>query len=184
MSGFLNGTAYLLTYTPHKLYDALSAATLTLSGALPTTSPFRCKVTVSAISGHTDVAGHVFIGSEDIEFKIASSKVTTVNLIALPTCTTSNLDCHILIEAIDSGGAPIQTETQTAMPCDWDESTTWYPNAAGTFSQSDSNCETDLMTAKIGDKVLYNSKTYNVKNIKDGEQTIGGRLLTKVLQFG
>jgi hypothetical protein len=40
------------------------------------------------------------------------------------------------------------------------------------------------MTAKIGDKVLFNLKTYTLKNIKDGETTLGGTVLTRILQFG
>ena len=183
MTGFLTGSAMLLTYGPHILYDDVSAATLTLTGTKPSTSPFRCKVTIAAITGHADVVGRVTIGSENLDFIQAGSKVTTTNLTALPVVTTANLDCNILIEAIDSGGAPIQNETQTAIDCDWDESTTWYPNGAGTFSRSDSNCETHYLAAKIGDKVLYNSKIYNVKNVKDSENTLGGTLLTKILQF-
>jgi hypothetical protein len=183
-SGFFTASAILLTYGPHILYDALSVATLTLTGLLPSTSPFRCKVTVSAILGHTDVIGRVTVGTENLDFLVAGSKVTTINLTVLPTITTSNLDCNIRIEAIDSGGAPIQDETQIAFFCDWDESTTYYPNSAGTFSRSDSNCETNEMTAKIGDKVLFNLKTYTLKNIKDGETTLGGTVLTRILQFG
>lgn len=182
MSGFLTASAMLLTYAVHELYDDLSAATLTLTGTKPSVA-FKCSITLSAATGHADCLGDVYINAEKISFLQAATKTSTTNLTAMPVVTTANLDCNIKITCIDTGNAPIEDETQTAISCDWDESTTWYPNAQGTYSRSDSNCETDNITAKIADKVLFNGKTYTVKNIKDGETTLGGTVLTKVLQF-
>lgn len=105
------------TESNHKLYDATSAATLTLTGTLPTVA-FRCRVTLSSAVGHTDCVGSVTVGSETATaFLAAGSKLTTTNLTALPVITTTNLDCHILIEAIDSGGQPIRGTVETDLPC-------------------------------------------------------------------
>jgi hypothetical protein len=75
------------------------------------------------------------------------------------------------------------------MAVDWDESTSYYPNAQGNFSRSESNCETDNLTAKVDDMVTHIdastgiTRTLPIKNIKDGEQTLSGTVLTRIFQF-
>lgn len=125
---YLNQDGYRVNKGNWTLYNATSASTLTLTGTLPTVS-FRCKVTLSATTGHTDVAGHVLINAEDLTFTVATSKTSTILLSALPTVTTSGLDCNVLIEAIDSGGAVIGLDTQTAIDCRFEpsEETVQYP---------------------------------------------------------
>ena len=181
-SEFLNDVSTLVTYALWELFNALSAATLTLTGAAPTGS-FRCSVTLSASGTHIDCTGTVIVGSEVLTFLGAAKKTTTTYLTSLPVITTANLDCNIKIVATDVNGNDLQKETDTTIAVDWDDSTTYYPNSAGGFTRSDSNCETDCLTAKIGDPVVHNGKTVPVKNIKDGEQTLSGTVLSKILQF-
>jgi len=100
---YLNQSAYRVVKGKHKLYDDTTAATLNLTGSLPSV-PFRVAVTLSSVTGHTDVAGTVTVGSETLTFTTATRKTTTTLLSALPTITTSGLNCNILVEAITSAG--------------------------------------------------------------------------------
>jgi hypothetical protein len=70
--------------------------------------PFKCAVTLSAVTGHADVAGSITIGSETLSFNSATKKTTTTLLSALPVVSVIGLDCNILIEAVG-----IQKETLT-----------------------------------------------------------------------
>ena len=182
-SEFLNDVATLVTYALWELYNALSAATLTLTAAAPIGS-FRVSVTLSASGVHTVCAGTVTVGSEVLTFTAAGKKTTTTYLTSLPIITTSGLDCNIKIVATDINGNDLQKETDTTIAVDWDDSTSYYPDSQGGFSRSDSNCETDTLTAKIGDQIVHNRMSYSIKNIKNGEQTLGGIVLTKIIQFG
>jgi hypothetical protein len=181
-SGFLNDTATLAVFSLWELYNGTpTASPLTIE--TPPTGSFRCKVTLSSVAGHTDCTGTVTVGSEILTFTAAGTKTTTVTLTAKPVVVYANIDCHIHITAIDTSGADILKETDTTIAVDWDTSTTYYENAQGTFTRSDSNCATDNMTAKVGDSIIHSGKTYSIKNIKDGEKTLGGTTLTRILQL-
>jgi hypothetical protein len=157
--------ASLVTKAHHKLYDATSAATLTLTGTLPSIA-FRCKVTVSSVAGHTDVAGSVTVGSETaLAFTVAGSKTTTTNLTALPVVTTTNLDCHILIEAIDSGGAYIEDETLTTIDIKYKDETKYFSQAIGFFVVRPAHCTTDETASQVGDVVRYLGIDHVIKAI-------------------
>jgi hypothetical protein len=148
--------AYILSYANHVLYDGTpSSSPITLTGAAPTTV-FRCKVTISVATGHSDCTGSIAIGSETLTFVSASTKQTTVNLSALPVVTYANLDCHIKIETIDSGGAPIIDETATATKIQYESTTSGFWNAQGqwtVFSGSYAMCKD---AATVADKLRYN----------------------------
>src|SRR5574344_1282829 len=103
--------AYIVASSIQELYDAASAATLTLTGIAPTVA-YRLRITLSG----ADCAGTVTMdGTETLKFTAATTKITTTNLTAnaLPTVTTANLSCNILIECLTTGGAPIYAETTT-----------------------------------------------------------------------
>lgn len=80
------------------------------AGPVPA-SPFRVAVTLSAITGHIDTAGSVFVNSEELVFTRAARLTNARELIALPTIATTGLDCNILVECISSGGAPLKKES-------------------------------------------------------------------------
>lgn len=156
--------AYILTYANHELYDDTTAATLTLTGSLPSVN-FRCRVTISAATGHTDVAGSVVVGSETLDFLAAGTKTTTTALSALPIITTSGLDCNILVEAITTGGAPIQAETATATKIHFENTASGYFNAQGqwtVFSGSYAMCRD---AAVVGDKLRYGGADLPIKKV-------------------
>jgi len=77
------------------------------AGPIPA-SPFRVAVTISAVAGHTDTAGSVFVNAEELVFSRAARLTNARELTALPAVTTTGLDCNILVECISAGGAPLK----------------------------------------------------------------------------
>jgi len=94
------------------LYNGLLPAVPT--GPVPA-STFRVAITISAVLGHADVAGSVFVNAEEIEFSGPTRRTNSRELTALPAITTIGLDCSILVECITTGGAPIRKETLKAI---------------------------------------------------------------------
>ena len=185
---FFNDSATLVKASMWYLHNAVPVSS-PLTVETPPTGSFRCKATVSAVEGHTTcgtptVKGHITIGSETQDFAGAGTKIFTTTLTAKPVITYSGLDCMIVITAIDTGGADIHQTANTTIAVDWDDSQKWVPSPQGVWTQVDqTSCETDDITAKIGDTVLHGGKTYPIKNIKDGEQTLSGTVLTRLYQF-
>ena len=157
--------ASLVTKSDHILYDDLSAATLTLTGDLPSVS-FRCKVTISATTDHTDMVGSVMIGTELLPFVAAGTKTTTIVLSALPAITTTNLDCNIQIVAIGAGGQPIQDETLTTLKIRFEPTSKMYQNVAGEWTQSTAYCMVVSSTPGINSVIRYNSTDYTTKQVE------------------
>jgi hypothetical protein len=186
---FFNDSATLVKSALWQLFNGLSSASLTLTGVAPT-GPFRLAITLSASRTHVDCSGRVTInGTENIDFLVAGRKTSTTFLTSLPTITTQNLDCHILITCISTSGDNIYQTTNSTISVDWDDSQKWVPTPSGVWTQVDqTSCETDnistsAVAATIGDTVLHNTKTFIIKNIKDGEQTLSGTVLSRIFQF-
>jgi hypothetical protein len=157
-------SAYLVTHAAASLFDGTMAASPTI-GAWPTGITGRCKVTLSSVSGHTDMAGTITIGSETLTFTQAGTKTTTVNLTAKPTVTSSGLDCHAHITVIDSGGADVQVETLTALDIKWKDETEYYSQAIGGFVKRPAHCTTDETSSQVGDVVRYAGIDHVIKAI-------------------
>jgi hypothetical protein len=172
-------SAYLVTKSHHKLYDATSAATITLTGTLPTVS-FRCRITISSVTGHTDCLGHVLINAEDINFLVATTKTSTILLTALPTVTTTGLDCHILIEAINSGGADIMVETLTVIDIKFKDETEYYSQAIGGFVTRPAHCTTDETASQVHDIIRYGGNDYEIKAIHTIDDRHGQEIKRKL----
>jgi hypothetical protein len=180
---FFNDRATLVKASVWYLHNAVPISS-PLTIETPPTGSFRCKATISAVTGHATCAGTLTIGSETQTFVATGTKVFTIALTAKPVITYSGLDCMIVITAIDTGGADIHQTANTTIAVDWDDSQKWVPSPQGVWTQVDqTSCETDDFTAKIGDTVLHGGKTYPIKNIKDGEQTLSGTVLTRIYQF-
>jgi hypothetical protein len=133
---YLNQVGEKKTSVLWTLYNNLSAPSpLVLTGAAPAVT-FRCKITVSVDGAHSDVAGTVTVNAEVITFTVAASKTTTTNLTALPTITTTNLDCKVVITCIDTGGAPIYLNTYADFFCRWEDVNVLFMNNLGAWTQS------------------------------------------------
>ncbi len=174
-------SAYLVTKAPHGLYNAASAATLTLTGSLPSVA-FRCSVRLYTATGKTDVAGRATVGSENLDFLVAGKKTTTVSLSALPVVTTANLNCMVEIIAIDSGGADIQAETLTAVQIRFEPTSKSYVTPSGQWTQSAAYAMIVNSTVNIGDIIRYNSIDYPVKQI-EAYNWLDGTELYRILYF-
>jgi hypothetical protein len=103
----INQDAYRVDRANWRIYNGLSSGVGTLNGDGLPAVPFRCAVTLSTAAGHVDCAGSVTVGSETLTFTAAGKKTTTTFLSALPAILCTGLDCDVLVEALNSGGAPI-----------------------------------------------------------------------------
>ena len=166
-SKFLD-TAFLVQKASWQVYNGLSLPTLTLQ-AVPT-GTFKLAITASAITGHANCGsvgtpGTITINAgTPIQFTQATKKISTVLLTAIPTIITANLDCNLLIEALDSGGAPITKETITSIACFFDDTSKGYWGPQGVWTVSSSRIETDdAPTAVIGDLISYNGFSWPIK---------------------
>lgn len=179
----LNQDGYRVTRGNHELYDGTTAATLTLTGSLPSVS-FRCKVTISAVAGHTDVAGSVVVGSETLTFAAAGTKTTTTALSALPTITTSGLDCNILVEAITTGGAPIIEETAIALKTRFENTQKSYLNSQGVWSKSQAIAYVIDSSCDIGTKFSQGGYDYTIDQVHAFPDLRGREVYRKLLLVG
>jgi len=175
----LTDPAYLVTKASHSLYNAASAATLTLTGALPSVS-FRCSVRLYTATGKTDCAGRVTVGSENLDFLVAGKKITATLLTALPIVTTTNLNCMVEILAIDSGGAPIVAETLTAIDIKYRDETKYFSSSIGDFVIRPAHCTTDETASQIGDVIRYAGVDHVIKAIHPTDDRHGLEIKRKL----
>lgn len=158
----INSAAWRVDRANWRIFSGLSAATLTLNGdGLPTVA-FKCAITLSTSTGHIDVTGSITIGSETISFTSATRKTSTVMLSALPTITTSGLDCNILIEALNIGGAPIQKESQYDIFCRFMGTEKAYKNSEGIWTTSQAVVDTTDPNCKIGCIFSYGGYDFHI----------------------
>ncbi len=173
--------AYLVTKATVSLFDGALTASPTI-GSWPSGITGRCKVTISSVTGHTDVAGTITIGSEALTFTQAGTKQTTVNLTAKPTVSSSGLDCHCHITVIDTGGADVMAETLTAIKIRFEPTSKSYMSATGTWTQSQAYAMVVNSAIKINDIIRYNSIDYPVKQI-EAFNLLNGTELYRILYF-
>lgn len=164
LESYLNQSGYRVNRGTHELFDGVPTSSPLTLHAAPNTS-FRCRVTLSSVTGHTDCIGSVSIGSETLTFIQAGTKQTTVLLSALPVTTYANLDCNILITAIDSGGAPIASDTQTALDCRFQDTQKSFRLPSGEFSQSQAIAYTDDSSCVIGTLFSYGGYDYSIAQV-------------------
>ena len=164
IESYLNQSGYRVERGTHELFDGVPTVSPLTLHAAPTTS-FRCKVTISAVTGHTDCAGSIVIGTETLTFIQATTKQTTVLLSSLPVTTYTNLDCNILITAIDSGGAPISSDTQTALDCRFQDTQKSFRLPSGEFSQSQAIAYTNDSRCVIGTLFSYGGYDYSIAQV-------------------
>lgn len=180
---YLNQSGYRVTKANHTLYDGLSAAALSLTGSLPSVA-FRCAVTLSTATGRTDCAGSVVVGSETLAFTAAGKKITTVSLSALPTITTANIDCNILVEAITTGGAPIQEETHTEIYCRFQNTQKAFQNSAGEWTQSQAVAFVSDSNLVLGSVFSFDGYDYSIAQVSAHADLDGDEVFRKLYLTG
>ncbi len=161
----INQDAYRVDRANWRIYNGLSSGVGTLNGDGLPAVPFRCAVTVSVATGHTDCAGSITIGSETLTFTAAGKKTTTTFLSALPAISCTGLDCNVLVEALNSGGAPILKETATAIKCRFMNSQKAFMDAAGAWTLSQAIADTTDSNCSIGDMFRFDGIDYIIGQI-------------------
>lgn len=167
----------------HVLYSGLSgSAALVLTGSLPAV-PFRCEVSVSPTTGHTDCVGSMTVGGETLAFAAAGKKKSTVNLTALPTITPAALDCNVLVEAISPGGAVLQLETSTAIKIRMMARSKSVPSPTGGWESVRESYA--LSWAKdavaVDDIIRYGGENYTVSAIEPMRGFASSELIRKLM---
>ena len=162
---YLCSGAVLVTKSPVSLYDGTSSATFAL-GTWPSGRTGRIKITISSVTGHTDCAGSITVGSETVAFTQAGTKQTTTNLTSNPVITSTGLDCHVHITVIDTGGADLLTETLIAINTRIEAYNSGFYNSQGVWTKTNSLIlsTTEL---QIGDIVRKGTRDYKIQNAED-----------------
>lgn len=173
--------AYLVEKAATSLFDGTMVASPTI-GLWPAGVTGRCKVTISSVAGHTDVAGTLTVGGETLTFSQACTKLTTVNLTAKPTVTSSGLDCHCHITVIDTGGADVMTETLTALKVRYEPTLATVKDPTGNFTTYNGYFMVRNSSIALGDIIRYNSVNYEMKRIEP-LMMLNGRELYRILYF-
>jgi len=170
---YLIAGAYQVTKGPVTLYSGLSSGTLTLTGTWPANGS-KLAIVASVIAGHTDCVGTLMInGSETITFTQAGRKTSTVSLTALPTIVTANLDCNLVITVLDSGLAPIMTETLTAINTMIQTVESQTEESTGVWKTVRNTCIYSNSLMNVNDVVRDGTTNYTIKK-KDAFKDIGG----------
>ena len=175
---YTNTSAYLVRKGIAELYDGVpSASPLTISATPPTVN-YRCQVTATSVTGHTDCSGSVTIAGEAMSFTFSGQKkvyTTTISANTKPTVTYSGLDCNLLIECIDVGGAPIEVETLTSIYVQLEPHQTAIPQDNGTWlrvTDTAINTESEVF---VNDIIRVNSTDYRLKKV-DPIYDLGGEI--------
>lgn len=174
--------AYRVDKANWKIFTGLASVlpTLTSGDGLPAV-PFKCAVTVSAITGHVDVAGSVVVGEEVLAFTAATRKTTTVLLTTLPVITQMGLDCNILIEALSSGGAPIQKETLTSILIGFKKTQKAIMMPDGTFSVCSAIAKTTNTLCVAGTILRIDNQDYNVFQVEPKNKPSGREYMRRLI---
>ena len=164
------------------LFSGLVAASLVLTGSLPAV-PFRIAVTLASTTGHTDCAGSVVVGSETLTFTTATRKTTTTILSALPVITCSGLDCNILVDAINSGGAPIFLETTTDIKIRMKSKMKSIPSPQGGWESIRESYAISWArdAVAVGDIIRYGGEDYIVQDIEKLRGFASSELIRKLM---
>lgn len=180
-----------VTKTAATLFSGTSAATLTLTSTWPTGGT-RLLVAASSVTGHTDCAGTVTInGTETLTFTAAGKKTTIAALTELPTITTANLDCNLVITVITSGGTPVYIEAETDLYCKIEIKSKSVPSPSGGWTSIQSTTLQARGTFAVNDVIKFNVDNpfdptdgieYQVSSVKPKVGYMGKESI-KILQF-
>jgi hypothetical protein len=183
LNKFTTQTGYRVTQENWTLYDGVpTSSPLTLAIA-PTVS-FRCRVAISVVTGHADVTGTLTVGTETLTFNSAGTKTTTVSLSAKPVVTYTNLDCHILIEAISPSGANLQQETQILIDCRFNNTQKTFQNSLGIWNTTSAIAYTNDSDISIGDTFSHGNYDYQIAQISSHNDLSNTEIFRKLWLTG
>jgi hypothetical protein len=174
-------SASLVKVSDWSLYDGTPASS-PLTILTPPTGSFRCKATISSVSGHTDITGTLTIGGETQTFTQAGTKSFTTTLTAKPVVTYSSLDCHIHVTAIDTSGNDIVAESLTTIDINFTDETEYYNTIWGIWTKRPAQAMTEDTTSVVGDVIRFNSINYPIKAIHPKDDKLAIERF-RILQF-
>lgn len=163
------------------LFTGLPSLLPTLNGDGLPAVPFKCAVTLSTSTGHTDVNGSVVVGSETLTFTTATRKTTTVLLSALPVVSAPGLDCNILIEALSAGGANIQKETLTSILIGFKATQKTYMDSQGNFTLCSAQAKTVDTDCVAGAILRVDGIDYTIVQVEPKNKLSGREYMRKLL---
>ena len=175
---YTNTSAYLVSKAIVELYDGVPASSPLTISATPPTVAYRFRATVTSVTGHTDCAGTLFIGSDSLSFSASGqTKQCTTQMAAniKPTVSYSGLDCNILIECLDVGGQPIYTETLTPINVRLDPHQTAIQQENGTWIRLTDTAIITETALVVGNTIRINNTNYNIKHV-DPVYDLGGEI--------
>lgn len=167
--------AYKVVRADHVLFSGVPAATLTLTGSLPSV-PFRCEVATAG-------AGTVVVGSESLVFAAAGRKRSTVDLVVLPTITTSGLTGTVTITAIQPSGAPLQIDTLTAIKIRMKTKTKSIPSPTGGWQSIRESYALSWAAdgVVVGDIIRYDGQDHTVSAVEKLRGFASSELVRKLM---
>jgi hypothetical protein len=148
---------------------------LSIGDGLPAV-PFKCAVTLSTSTGHTDVTGSITIGTETLAFTSATRRTTTNLLTALPVVSVSGLDCNILIEAVG-----IQKETLTSILIGFKATQKTYMYSAGNFTLCSAQAKTTDTLCVAGAILRVGGIDYTIVQVEPKNKPSGREYMRKLL---
>jgi hypothetical protein len=182
--------AYQVIRTPWSIFDDPAAAALTPLGALPG-QDVRIQATVSGgahNTGSLTVSGALdgvavdpetldFDGSRDIlQGTYLFNPITGITTTGL---ADENPKPNILIECLDSGGAPIMAEALTPITVSLEPHTSRYQVSEGVFGVTDYRAFTKA-PLEVGDVIRYGGMNLTVKRV-GGRNMLGNRELYRTV---
>lgn len=181
-------SSYLVTKSTKELYDAVPASSPISSSliATPPTVAYRCRVTLSVSTTHTDCAGSVTVGSDTLTFTGAATKICTTQITAntKPVVSFANLDCNISIDCLDIGGQPIGSETLTSIYVSWNDTSKNVPDPAGgwtVISETSANTENSSIVAGSILRKTSTGTDFKVKSLKIIKNHLGLEVKRKLI---
>jgi hypothetical protein len=170
---YLISGAYKVTKAVKDAYNGVPASSpLALVGTAPT-EQFKFRITVASVTNHADCSGSITVGTETLTFSISGQKkVTSVLNSSWPSVTYSGLDCSILIECLDSGGAEIKEETLVAIDTRIERYDSGFYDSSGHWTKTDTMILSNT-SMNIGDTVRKSSSNYTIRKAEDNPD-LGG----------
>lgn len=203
IAGLKIDSAYLVTRAPWQVFSGPAAASLGPFSALPAGQDVRLQVTVTggaSNSGTVTILGSrdgAAAGPEDLEFSSPVDQLRGTYLMDIITSiTTSGLanespKPNILVEALDSGGAPIMAETLTPIKIRWKVKTTWLQKPEGGWELRDSQAFVPVSVG-TGDVIQFDPANptdptdgdyFTVQKILKTSRGFGSREILRLVQF-
>ncbi len=164
-------SAYIVEHSIKELYDGVPTASPISSSAIgtPPTVAYRCRVTVTSVTGHANCTGSVTIAGEAMDFATSGQKktyTTTITASNKPVISYSGLNCSILIECLDVAGQEILTETTTAIAVKYEPELVTLREPTGAFTTYNGYFMMVNSTVDLGSVIRFNSIDYNPKRIE------------------